>query len=74
MQSSPYRSTFQCAVPISKHEAKFPAQDRCGAEVTRLQFPLTLSWVITIHKVQGLTLDMIVVDMKEVVLVQDKHM
>ena len=63
-QSSPYRSTFQCAVPISKLEVKFPAQGRRGAEVTRLQFPLTLSWATTIHKVQGLTLDAIVVDVK----------
>ena len=35
-QSSPYCSTFQYAVPISKHEVKFPAQGRCGAEVTHL--------------------------------------
>ena len=35
-----------------------------GAEVTRLQFPLTLSWATTILKVQGLTLDEIVVDMQ----------
>ena len=64
IQSSAYRSAFPQAVAIIKHEVKFPAQGRRGAEVTRLQFPLTLSWATTIHKVQGLTLDEIVVDMK----------
>ena len=29
-----------------------------------MRFPLTLAWATTIHKVQGLTLDEIVVDMQ----------
>ena len=63
-QSSRYRTRYPSAVPLSKVEVVFLAKGKRGAEITRLQFPLTLAWSTTIHKVQGLTLEEIVVDMK----------
>ena len=63
-QASHFHQMHPTAVPLKKHEAVFLAKGKRGSEITRLQFPLTLAWSTSIHKVQGLTLDRIVVDMK----------
>ena len=63
IKCSVYHNTYTNAIPLSKLEVKFYACGRCGSEITRYQFPLTLAWATTIHKVQGLTLNEIVVDM-----------
>ena len=60
---SQYRSQHPEAVPIIRHEAVFCIGKNKAAEVSRRQFPLVLAWATTIHNIQGLTMDQIVVDM-----------
>ena len=58
-----YKKVNRNAVPIVPFQASFQINGSSSCNGSRLQFPLKLSWAVTIRKCQGLTLDEIVIDM-----------
>ena len=51
------------SVPIHRKQTSFAVGEKESCQGSRTQFPLALTWAVTIHKCQGLTLPEIVVDM-----------
>jgi len=55
---------YDPATPFLLHRIKFKCCVGYGNFMTRLQFPLRLSYAVSIHKSQSLTLDRVVIDLR----------
>ena len=60
-KSADLYATMNNVVPIVLVKIKIRPGKPSSPEIQRIQFPLTLAWACTVHKVQGLTLENIVV-------------
>ena len=68
-----YKKVNRNAVPVVPFQASFQINSSSSCNASRLQFPLKLSWAVTIHKCQGLTLDQIVIDIMKGIQIKGKY-
>ena len=62
-ENSNYKHITKSRIPIKHYELSFQIHGKKSTEASWTQFSLILSWALTIHKVQGLALYAVVVDM-----------
>ena len=62
-QNSKYKHISTSGILVKQYQASFHIHGKQSVDASWIQFPVILSWAVTIHKVQGLTLEDVVVDM-----------
>ena len=50
-QKSKYKHISKSSIPIKQYQASFHIHSKRSVDTSQIQFPIILTWAITIHKV-----------------------